>query len=206
MQKEGTRIKISIRQYAPSSRVSQVVIVCNDENNLGRANCWWCSLTRRIKSTIRGDFESFKNWAAVEHLLRKLRSVVDWQKKSLLRLSSSPLWRPSLVFPLRASLSAIEIRSRRICRTAFAPLRRSPSKSRIQTPIFLRTYPLYMYIQFNLFIWRRERDSNPRYGLTYTHFPGVLLQPLGHLSSIFQSHHRYKRDNRKARKIKPVKT
>ncbi|MCD6055213.1 MAG: hypothetical protein K0R12_175 [Gammaproteobacteria bacterium] len=31
--------------------------------------------------------------------------------------------------------------------------------------------------------WRRERDSNPRYGLPYTHFPGVLLQPLGHLST-----------------------
>ena len=32
-------------------------------------------------------------------------------------------------------------------------------------------------------IWRRERDSNPRYGFPYTHFPGVRLQPLGHLSS-----------------------
>lgn len=31
-------------------------------------------------------------------------------------------------------------------------------------------------------IWRRERDSNPRYGFPYTHFPGVRLQPLGHLS------------------------
>lgn len=30
--------------------------------------------------------------------------------------------------------------------------------------------------------WRRERDSNPRYGFPYTHFPGVRLQPLGHLS------------------------
>ncbi len=30
--------------------------------------------------------------------------------------------------------------------------------------------------------WRRERDSNPRYSSPYTHFPGVLLQPLGHLS------------------------
>ena len=31
--------------------------------------------------------------------------------------------------------------------------------------------------------WRRERDSNPRSGYKpLTHFPGVLLQPLGHLS------------------------
>jgi hypothetical protein len=30
--------------------------------------------------------------------------------------------------------------------------------------------------------WRRERDSNPRYGFPYTHFPGVRLQPLGHPS------------------------
>ena len=30
--------------------------------------------------------------------------------------------------------------------------------------------------------WRRERDSNPRYGFPYTRFPSVLLKPLGHLS------------------------
>gem|GEM_PF-2831445 len=29
---------------------------------------------------------------------------------------------------------------------------------------------------------RRGRDSNPRYGFPYTHFPGVPLQPLEHLS------------------------
>ncbi len=32
--------------------------------------------------------------------------------------------------------------------------------------------------------WRRERDSNPRYGFPHTHFPGVRLQPLGHPSQI----------------------
>ena len=31
--------------------------------------------------------------------------------------------------------------------------------------------------------WRRERDSNPRYALTHTRFPGVHLKPLGHLSN-----------------------
>jgi hypothetical protein len=30
--------------------------------------------------------------------------------------------------------------------------------------------------------WRRGRDSNPRYGFPYTHFPGVRLRPLGHPS------------------------
>ncbi len=30
--------------------------------------------------------------------------------------------------------------------------------------------------------WRRERDSNPRYGFPHTRVPGVRLQPLGHLS------------------------
>ena len=34
----------------------------------------------------------------------------------------------------------------------------------------------------NTEIWRRERDSNPRYGFPYTRFPSVRLQPLGHLS------------------------
>src|SRR6185436_15733087 len=33
-------------------------------------------------------------------------------------------------------------------------------------------------------VWRREWDSNPRYGLTYTRFPSVRLKPLGHLSAL----------------------
>src|ERR1051325_4688533 len=32
-------------------------------------------------------------------------------------------------------------------------------------------------------VWRRERDSNPRYGFPYTRSPGVRLQPLGHPST-----------------------
>ena len=32
--------------------------------------------------------------------------------------------------------------------------------------------------------WRTERDSNPRTAFTVTHFPGVRLQPLGHLSTL----------------------
>src|SRR5579871_129968 len=35
-----------------------------------------------------------------------------------------------------------------------------------------------------LISWRRGRDSNPRYGFPYTHFPGVRLRPLGHPSSL----------------------
>jgi hypothetical protein len=31
-------------------------------------------------------------------------------------------------------------------------------------------------------MWRRDRDSNPGDGLPPTHFPGVRLRPLGHLS------------------------
>ena len=34
------------------------------------------------------------------------------------------------------------------------------------------------WVQF----WRRGRDSNPRWGLTHTRFPGVRLKPLIHLS------------------------
>ena len=30
--------------------------------------------------------------------------------------------------------------------------------------------------------WRTDRDSNPGDGLPPTHFPGVRLRPLGHLS------------------------
>jgi hypothetical protein len=31
--------------------------------------------------------------------------------------------------------------------------------------------------------WRREWDSNPRYGCPYTRFPSERLQPLGHPSA-----------------------
>ena len=31
-------------------------------------------------------------------------------------------------------------------------------------------------------VWRRDRDSNPGDGFPPTHFPGVRLRPLGHLS------------------------
>ena len=41
--------------------------------------------------------------------------------------------------------------------------------------------------------WRRERDSNPRYGFPYTHFPGVRLQPLGHPSGLLDAHAYYLR-------------
>jgi hypothetical protein len=33
------------------------------------------------------------------------------------------------------------------------------------------------------YAWRREWDSNPRYGFPYTRFPSVRLQPLGHPSA-----------------------
>ena len=32
-------------------------------------------------------------------------------------------------------------------------------------------------------VWRRGWDSNPRNGFPFIRFPGVLLRPLGHLSS-----------------------
>ncbi len=37
------------------------------------------------------------------------------------------------------------------------------------------------------FKYRRERDSNPRYGYPHTRFPSVLLKPLGHLSKSLHS-------------------
>src|SRR2546423_13311401 len=36
----------------------------------------------------------------------------------------------------------------------------------------------YQYFRW----WRREWDSNPRYGFPYTRFPSGRLQPLGHPS------------------------
>ncbi len=38
--------------------------------------------------------------------------------------------------------------------------------------------------------WRRGRDSNPRWGLAHTRFPGVRLKPLIHLSEALDYSHR----------------
>ena len=38
-------------------------------------------------------------------------------------------------------------------------------------------------------LWRRGRDSNPRWGLAHTRFPGVRLKPLIHLSEALDYSH-----------------
>ena len=46
-----------------------------------------------------------------------------------------------------------------------------------------KTRSINGFRRFKYRSWRRGRDSNPRYAFwAYTHFPGVRLQPLGHLS------------------------
>ena len=52
-------------------------------------------------------------------------------------------------------------------------IKRGPSSQQIT---FSEAY------KFSRHIWRKERDSNSRYGSPHTPFPGVRLQPLGHLS------------------------
>ena len=55
----------------------------------------------------------------------------------------------------------------------------------------LRSYSIIGHKCLFFLMWRRERDSNPRYPFEYTRFPGVLLQPLGHLSrSTKRNNHR----------------
>jgi hypothetical protein len=45
-------------------------------------------------------------------------------------------------------------------------------------------YELRPMSGMDLAFWRREWDSNPRYGFPYTRFPSERLQPLGHPSAI----------------------
>ncbi len=82
-------------------------------------------------------------------------------------------------------------RTRKPCRTA---PRESPS-GRFQTPgVLIPSLGLFdrfvhkknplLFLRNGSF-GQRGRDSNPRYPCGYTRFPGVLLQPLGHLSVWF---------------------
>src|SRR5438477_2831084 len=58
----------------------------------------------------------------------------------------------------------------------FACLRQNPRKPKENWALWRPSR------QFAILCWRREWDSNPRYGFPYTRFPSVRLQPLGHLS------------------------
>ena len=42
-----------------------------------------------------------------------------------------------------------------------------------------------------MYVWRRERDSNPRYADAYTGFRDRRLQPLSHLSELINYSNRY---------------
>ena len=55
-----------------------------------------------------------------------------------------------------------------------------------------------------LYYLRRVRDSNPRYSFPYTHFPGVLLQPLGQVSNIFYYPRFFSRIHTFSRFIVPI--
>ena len=47
----------------------------------------------------------------------------------------------------------------------------------------INLYPQHIVsIILNIIYWRRRWDSNPRDGFPPTHFPGVRLRPLGHVS------------------------
>src|ERR1700731_2303417 len=70
--------------------------------------------------------------------------------------------------------SALDRISERITLASKTPSR--PEAIREST-IEKQRFALY----FNM-IWRREWDSNPRYGFPHTRFPSVRLKPLGHLS------------------------
>ena len=47
--------------------------------------------------------------------------------------------------------------------------------------LYSKTQPNLLRVQLGP-TWRRGRDSNPRYALTYARFPSVCLRPLNHLS------------------------
>lgn len=47
---------------------------------------------------------------------------------------------------------------------------------------FLYFYFIYKKQLLSTVMWRTDRDSNPGDGHPPTHFPGVRLRPLGHLS------------------------
>ena len=66
-------------------------------------------------------------------------------------------------------------------------LKQNPGKTQSISPAYACAINHLLNLQdlrrSQLGIWRRGRDSNPRYGFPYSSFQDWRLQPLGHLSS-----------------------
>ena len=75
---------------------------------------------------------------------------------------------------------------RRHRKTSTAAVEPDPGASNRRTPTRGRPSIQLLVLELQRLVieqgWRRGWDSNPRYGLTHTRFPSVLLKPLGHLS------------------------
>ena len=73
----------------------------------------------------------------------------------------------------------------RSCRLGMLGISKHPLRTVISVTFVSARYanrPIALELE-NQGKWRRERDSNPRYGFPYTRVPGVRLKPLGHLSA-----------------------
>src|SRR6267143_7267163 len=60
----------------------------------------------------------------------------------------------------------------------------SSTAASLEKPPFIGRFSAYSSTEKSggPYDWRREWDSNPRYGFPHTRFPSVRLKPLGHLS------------------------
>jgi hypothetical protein len=69
----------------------------------------------------------------------------------------------------------------RLCHAS--PMLECPLKARNDARNDIPGITFYYYISIGK-SWRRERDSNPRYGYPYTDLANQRLQPLGHPSAV----------------------
>ena len=64
---------------------------------------------------------------------------------------------------------------------ALAEIWRARRGFELPTPWFVARYSIQLSYG-RVVLWRRERDSNPRWGFSHTPLAGERLRPLGHLS------------------------
>jgi hypothetical protein len=128
--------------------------------------------------------------SASSSLVAKRRQISRADDGRSLTVPRPPYWRLPCASPLDAGVlkmaSLTTVKSRRFPlsgrdRASSSPRRAEVGASHTETTDKLGFRDLLgMSLEGK---WRTERDSNPRYAFTYTHFPGVRLQPLGHLST-----------------------
>jgi hypothetical protein len=138
-------------------------------------------------STARHDLVVFNSALITLGVSSAAFAAVGAARRILTPISANPWKRASGNSVPKPSSTKLQ-RKMANQRTRFGPARAPQSRGRCESDCHTRPNRSIGTVGEGCFLrrWRREWDSNPRYGFPYTRFPSVRLKPLGHPSRALQ--------------------